>query len=441
MTKPNILFILIDSMRADKFFPNKTHSPFQKLIDQGAYFKQNISPSDYTVTGIGSIFTGCYPFDAGLKAQSYQKLYSKQTNYVEFLKQNGYHAYTTMAESVSELGFSKLFDNIDQSYPNSLRLFDGLGEKIINFLKSISLEKPWFYFIHLEDLHLPVSLPSKYEHVKYSERYDIAISEIYSWINKIIQLVDLKNTLVVITSDHGDYIPSIDDSKNSNQNILRTKSIIRDKIPSTIYDKLSLTKRNLTTNIQKHKTKSNYEKRAIDTRTGKNRHLYDEIIRIPLLFFGYDVKPQEILKQQVRSIDIFPTIMDIIGIDKINFNIHGQSLKPLLNNKTLTEFPVYLESTVFSTIQKNAIPHLGIRTPQFKYFRRVGNPKESIHLYDLINDPFEENNIFSKNEKIIFEMEKEILKIKKNNPVSDLEDLDDLETKKVEDELRKLGYI
>ena len=133
--------------------------------------------------------------------------------------------------------------------------------------------------------------------------------------------------------------------------------------------------------------------------------------------------------------------MDIIGIDKINFDIHGQSLKPLLNNKPLTEFPVYLESTVFSTIQKNAIPHLGIRTPQFKYFRKVENPQESIHLYDLINDPFEENNIFFKNEKIIFEMEKQILKIKKNDPMPDLVDLDDLETKKVEDELRKLGYI
>jgi len=441
MTKPNILFILIDSMRADKFFPNKTHSPFQNLIDQGAYFKQNISSSDYTQTGIGSIFTGCYPFDAGLKAQNYQKLYSKQTNYIEFLKQNGYHAYTTMAESVSELGFSKLFDNTDQSYPNSLRLFDGLGKKIISFLKSISLENPWFYFIHLEDLHLPVSLPSKYEHVKYSERYDIAISEIYSWINKMIQLVDLKNTLIVITSDHGDYIPSIDDTKSSNQNILRTKSIIRNKIPSPLYDKISITKRTLTKNIQKHKTKSNYEKRAIDTRTGKNRHLYDEIIRTPLLFFGYDIKPKKILEQQVRSIDIFPTILDVIGIDKINFNIHGQSLKPLLNNKILPEFPVYLESTVFSTVQKNAIPHLGIRTPQFKYFRRVDDPKKSVHLYDLINDPFEENNIFSKNEKLIFEMEKEILKIKKNNFMPNLEDLDDLETKKVEDELRKLGYI
>ena len=75
MTKPNILFILIDSMKADKFFPNKIHSTFQTLIDQGVYFEQNISPSDYTITGIGSIFTGCYPFDAGLKAQSYQKLY------------------------------------------------------------------------------------------------------------------------------------------------------------------------------------------------------------------------------------------------------------------------------------------------------------------------------------------------------------------------------
>jgi|APSaa5957512535_1039671.scaffolds.fasta_scaffold23559_2 arylsulfatase A-like enzyme len=441
MTKPNILFILIDSMRADKFFLNKKHLQFKKLIDQGVYFEQNISPSDYTVTGIGSIFTGCYPFDAGLKAQSYQKLYSNNSNYVEFLKQNGYHAYTTMAESVAELGFSKLFDNVDQTYPNSLRLFDGLGEKIINFLKSKTLEKPWFYFIHLEDLHLPVSLPSKYEHVKYSERYDIAISEIHSWINKIIQLVDLKNTLVVITSDHGDYIPSIDDSKNSNQNILRTKSVLRDKIPSKIYDKLSSTKRSFATNIQKFKTTSKYEKRAIETRTGKNRYLYDEIIRTPLLFFGYDIKPNKIVKQQVRSIDIFPTLVDIIGIEKINFSVHGQSLKPLLKNKTISEFPVYLESTVFATIQKNAIPHLGIRTPQFKYFRRVDNPKESIHLYDLVNDPFEENNIFSKNQNIVFKMEEEILKIKKNNSMPVLEDLDDSETKKVEDELRKLGYI
>ena len=55
-------------MRVDKFFPNKTHSQFQNLIEQGVYFRQNISSSDYTQTGIESIFTGCYPFEVGLKA-------------------------------------------------------------------------------------------------------------------------------------------------------------------------------------------------------------------------------------------------------------------------------------------------------------------------------------------------------------------------------------
>ena len=60
-----------------------------------------------------------------------------------------------------------------------------------------------------------------------------------------------------------------------------------------------------------------------------------------------------------------------------------------------------------------------------------------LELEQIVTDP----HVNSKKKKLIFEMEKEILKIKKNNFIPNLEDLDDLETKKVEDELRKLGYI
>ena len=412
----------------------------KKIIDGGVYFEQNISSSDYTVTGIGSIFTASYPINAGLKGERYQKLYSEKDNYVEFLKRQGYNAYGTIAESVAELGFSQLFENNDQTYPNSLRLFDGLGDKITNFLKSENLVEPWFYFIHLEDLHLPVSLPSKYDHVKYSERYDLAVTEIHSWISKFLQLVKSQNCLMVITSDHGDYIPSIDDSKNTDSRILKTKSIMKKNIPSDVFDTLSKAKRGITKKIQETQAKSSYDKRAIQTRTGKNRFLFDEIIRTPLLFLGYGVPSKKNIKQQVRNIDIFPTICDIIGLGQPKIKIDGRSLKPLLDNKPLPDIPAYLESTVFATIQKEAVAHLGIRTPKWKYFRKISNPKENVHLYNLENDHFEENNVSNDNAILIKEMEAEILRIRDNSDKPTVE-LDSDETKKVRDELRKLGYV
>ena len=44
--RPNILFIVFDSLRADKFFGKEKNSStpnFDKLIKSGVYFKQAIS--------------------------------------------------------------------------------------------------------------------------------------------------------------------------------------------------------------------------------------------------------------------------------------------------------------------------------------------------------------------------------------------------------------
>ena len=115
-------------------------------------------------------------------------------------------------------------------------------------------------------------------------------------------------------------------------------------------------------------------------------------MRTPLLFSGFGVSSKKNIQQQVRNIDIFPTICDIIGLGQPETKIDGRSLKPLLDNKSLPDLPAYLESTVFATIQKDVVAHLGIRSPKWKYFRKVSNPKENVHLYDLENDPLEENN-------------------------------------------------
>ena len=58
MNQPNILFLLIDSLRADKCSGQnrKCKTPnLDNLIESGTYFSQAISPSDATLISLRSI--------------------------------------------------------------------------------------------------------------------------------------------------------------------------------------------------------------------------------------------------------------------------------------------------------------------------------------------------------------------------------------------------
>ena len=58
--KPNILFIVIDSLRADKCHGEKKTSVtpnIDSLIENGTYFSQNITAAPSTIPSISSIFT------------------------------------------------------------------------------------------------------------------------------------------------------------------------------------------------------------------------------------------------------------------------------------------------------------------------------------------------------------------------------------------------
>ena len=67
--KPNIFFLVIDSLRADKTYGKKKSSVtpnLDSLISQGTYFKQAISTADQTGLSLGSLFTSRYPFKSGI---------------------------------------------------------------------------------------------------------------------------------------------------------------------------------------------------------------------------------------------------------------------------------------------------------------------------------------------------------------------------------------
>jgi len=166
--------------------------------------------------------------------------------------------------------------------------------------------------------------------------------------------------------------------------------------------------------------------------------VFDDVIHVPLLFSGYGIKSKQIISQQVRHVDIFPTIMELIGLPKINNSIDGVSLLEFFKGGKLEEEPTYIES--MPHIENNQEKIIGIRTSQYKYLRNKSDSTKEIKLYDLKNDPLEEKNIADGFPEIVKTMENNLNQIR-NKKSEVTSTISDEETKKIEAELRKLGYL
>jgi len=181
-----------------------------------------------------------------------------------------------------------------------------------------------------------------------------------------------------------------------------------------------------------------YEKRSLTkSRSDTDVYLYDELVRVPLMFAGYGVPKNKIITQQVGSIDIFPTVVDIIEITNEN-KTDGISLKPAFSDKNI-ERSIYMESGINTEKPSEGI--VGIRTSKYKYFRDATDINKKVHLYNLMNDPLEENNIANTFQVTVDEMEQLLNSNMKTIVEKETNELSADEMKEIESELKKLGYI
>lgn len=122
----------------------------------------------------------------------------------------------------------------------------------------------------------------------------------------------------------------------------------------------------------------------------KGPFMYEQMVRVPLI-----IKPpaeQGVLKGvrqkgQVSLIDLFPTLLDFAGAPIPE--VDGRSLKPYLTGQSSFQERPFVVSQYFNKqIWNNPIRM--IRTPHYKYNLYRGWGEE---LYDLVNDPHELNNL------------------------------------------------
>ena len=134
----------------------------------------------------------------------------------------------------------------------------------------------------------------------------------------------------------------------------------------------------------------------------------------------------------------FPTIFELIDIP-LDTRTSGKSLVSATNEISEEEEPNYLHTMPYQ--KSSPLDRVGIRISKYKYFRASQDSKKNINLYDLENDPYENNNIARSYEQLVARFENKMLKLQKDNLSEHKEKISDEETQMISSELKKLGYF
>jgi len=252
-------------------------------------------------------------------------------------------------------------------------------------------------------------------------------------------MLNLKETLIIITSDHGHPIPFDEKDTTSFEPDLGLGLKVGKKIMPKFSHKFGASIFNKTRETIRNKrlevANQNLTEYEIRSRLPPFiQSLFDELVRTPLLFSGYKMESL-IIKQQTRSLDIFPTVFDLLGFN-YSGKIQGKSLLPLIRGEDYEENSCYMHTIPHEKLSDN--DQVGIRTSKYKYFRHARNPSSNIHLYDLTQDTLENKNIYQENSEKIHEMEEIIAEF---SNFENKEVIDEEEEAKIREELKRLGYL
>lgn len=89
--KPNVILIVIDTLRADRVWGDGAVMPnLHKLAEQGVYYRHAYTPIPKTQQSVSSIMTGLYPWHHGVR-ELYTPLGSEQDTLAEKFSRAGYH--------------------------------------------------------------------------------------------------------------------------------------------------------------------------------------------------------------------------------------------------------------------------------------------------------------------------------------------------------------
>jgi arylsulfatase len=179
--RPNIILVLIDTLRADRLGAYGNARGLSPNLDAfaaaGVTFERAIAPSSWTMPSMASIFTACYP--SVHKVTRFQKptelndpnfqlsrLPEKLSTLAEALEIEGYATagFTANPFTLQQYGFADGFGVFDERFAVSKATGDGrkLTDAALDWLQRRDASRPFFLYVHYMDVHGPYDAPPEY---------------------------------------------------------------------------------------------------------------------------------------------------------------------------------------------------------------------------------------------------------------------------------------
>ena len=409
MSKPNVFFLAIDSLRADVVFGDHVSTPnIDAYASRAAAFHQCVCTTTTTTPSFSSMLTGCYPPRHGVRGLQGHRLVSSVTTMAEAFSAAGYktHAEVT-GPLLPETGILRGFEKA--SHRPAYRVpFFGWRDEIISKMRSFV--EPWFMLLHIWEVHRPYRSPPRFEKRRDKAGYEAAVAATDEYLAPVFAAAG-DDALVVITGDHGEEYP---DSEMGLKMIRWARRLRKGLALGKWFPYLD-------TKLAAHEI-------------GHGFALYEHLVRVPLVIAGPGVPPT-IVEEQVRHVDLFPTVADLCGVE-VPEDIDGRSLLPLLEGRSLSEEPAYLEA-VGVKLEGNRI--VGVRTPDWKLLKR-GGAKPALYKLDGGAPPDEKRNLYRRYPEIARRLEGVLEQIVSTEAKADSGMTADEEAV-VEKHLRDLGYL
>ena len=411
----NVILITIDCLRADYLscygYKRKTTPFIDFLAREGLCFENAFANGPFTAASFLSILASAYPLDfkdqlplpedailiseilknKGIKTAAihsnpylssfygYNRGWDYFRDFLHVNSKNGiekiqkgkkikYLIKKFLPKRVVELHFflKHLLGKYKTGYENA----ETITNHAIQWLDN--KKSPFFLWLHYMDLHEPYSILNMNIKRKYSE--DISrLSQMKLLAKQYIEQEDIKD----IVNIYDDKLSYLDKYLEQLFYFLKNKGLLKNTI-------MILT--------------SDHGQEFFDHgQFGHHARFYDEILHIPLILFGPEIKKQR-NRNLVSHLDIAPTVLYFYNIP-IPKEYRGHNLilnhanDYIISEAAHNEKGVYIQS--HKIFPSNFMTY-AIRTKNWKYIHQ----EKECELYDLRKDPKEEHNISNIDEKI-----------------------------------------
>jgi len=377
----NVLFVLIDTLRADHMslygYERETTPVIDDLGRHGIVFDKTISQSSWTKASMASIWTGTYPATSGILRFNHV-LPDEVTMPAEIFKQAGYRTAGIWRNGwvAPNFGFQQGFDVYHQPKPGNDSLLkrhspsprpiagtdEDLANSVRDFLDNFGQEK-FFLYVHLMDLHQYVFDQAAPDFgPAYSDAYDKSINWEDRVVGLLVQALDerkvLQRTVIVIGSDHGEAF-----------------------------------------------LEHGFE--------GHARNLYHEVVNVPFVIVPPIIlEPGIRVTETVANVDLWPTMLDLIGLPALP-GTDGRSMLPLILRAGGSSTPVDtagLERPIFSHMDQHwgnnktgPMEMVSVLEGPYRFTMHRYNRKKD-EFFDWSNDPGEQHDLIDNDPPQLDEM-------------------------------------